>query len=266
MTKIKNLLSIFQKAYEVAATFSIKYGFDWLMFRFGIHDTLYLPTEEGGLIELKTHGDFYIYYDVYITKEYQLSEEIIDLINGHPVIDFGAEVGCSPMYFAEKLPNSIVYAYEPMPNSYMQLEVNSNGYENIVVSDRALADAGTKSLFLSNSDAHSSSFIFTDEKGTDEIEVKTISYSDAKKATGANKIGLFKVDIEGGEIVLLEDQGFIDDVKSGNINAVAIETHQDVRADMWEQFSKLFEAEYRVVEIKEDKALNITSALLVLKS
>ncbi|MBZ0305896.1 MAG: FkbM family methyltransferase [Anaerolineae bacterium] len=81
-------------------------------------------------IHLQTGQRFWVrsLMDIWIIKETCLDHDYethgIGLQDGWTVMDIGAGLGDFTVYAAQKLPNGIVYAYEPFPESYELLQKN----------------------------------------------------------------------------------------------------------------------------------------------
>lgn len=71
-------------------------------------------------------ADQEIYHGVFISREYD-----IDL--GAPlfIVDAGAHIGLSSVFFASKYPNATVIAIEPEPSNFEILLTNVSNYTNI---------------------------------------------------------------------------------------------------------------------------------------
>ncbi len=114
------------------------------------------------------------------------------------ILDCGANIGCSAVYFANKFPGAQIYSIEPEKNHVTLLRFNTILYEQIHVIPAALWDKET--------------FIRVEDKGfgdlgwmtfetaaDDPAAIKTVTISKILAESGFDEIDLLKIDIEGAE-------------------------------------------------------------------
>lgn len=147
------------------------------------------------------------------------------------IVDFGAHIGLSVIYFKLQYPNSKIYAYEANPTAFEILN------ENIFTNN--LNDVTTYNLFV---DTHkgvrevhqdkqgdwlsTTSYISGSWKGTEATSPITIEGTDAKEIINGivnenGKIDLLKIDIEGFEVKVLDH--IKEELKS--IDSLIVEFH-----------------------------------------
>ncbi len=118
------------------------------------------------------------------------------------IVDGGANIGASVLYFLTKYQNTFVYAIEPDPKNFLILEVNTDEFENKFNFEGALASSNDD-LFLI--DPHLSDWGFrTSEQeiiGQNSKKVKCIQPNTILSDEKYSKLFpfIFKIDIEGGE-------------------------------------------------------------------
>ena len=96
----------------------------------GIEHPLFLRT---------TAADLYVFEEIFIRDEYKLPFRISPRL----IIDVGANVGFSSVYFSNYYPNSCVVAVEPVDENFRQLRLNTARYPNIRVLQAALWSSST---------------------------------------------------------------------------------------------------------------------------
>lgn len=138
------------------------------------------------------------------------------------IIDIGANIGDSLIYFKWLYPKSKIYAFEPLPIAYnmMLKNVELNNFKNVNMFNVGLGNKNERIKFYSDKKGTSRlSSINKLEKESDEIQIKKLS--SYKEITRLKKIDLIKIDVEGSEMSILED------IKSILINTkkVIIEYH-----------------------------------------
>jgi FkbM family methyltransferase len=141
------------------------------------------------------------------------------------IVDIGAHIGISVLYFKSIYPASRILAFEPNPLSFKILSENiyNNGLEDIVLVQEAISNTkGTKDFHIDNSQSNwhsNSSFLkggWTGKEDTKCIKVKTTTLEEY-----ANEdIDMLKIDIEGNKLQILKSIKILPRVKN-----IAVEYH-----------------------------------------
>lgn len=123
---------------------------------------------------------------------------------GMTVVDIGAHAGYFSLIGAGCVgPAGTVYAFEPFPASFQQLQRNIalNGYKNIHAVRRAVSDATGVHKFLVNPKGSDRNSLFAGEIswGADSPEVETTRLDDFMEERNWPRVDLIKMDIEGAE-------------------------------------------------------------------
>ncbi|MBP6858734.1 MAG: FkbM family methyltransferase [Candidatus Pacebacteria bacterium] len=114
------------------------------------------------------------------------------------IIDCGANIGISTLYFANKYPEAKIRAFEPQPDAFASLQTNLAGKTNVELIKKAVWDKeGTLELDSSASDASS----LTTTAGNNTITVETTSLIPYLSMP----VDLLKIDIEGAEYTVLKN-------------------------------------------------------------
>lgn len=143
--------------------------------------------------------DILVFKKIFIDKEYNFP--IIHELT--TIIDAGANVGFSAIFFATRFPQAKIIAVEPEPSNYELLLKNIHPYPNIYPVQGAVSNKRGK-FKITNKDADNWNFQFEDSNGSDgEGEFYTIT--DLMEKFGMEKIDFLKIDIEGGEEMLFQD-------------------------------------------------------------
>lgn len=120
------------------------------------------------------------------------------------IIDAGANVGFTSVYFANKYPKCRILAIEPEAGNFGILLKNVELYENITPIKAALWNQNKKINLV---DPGRGSWGFTtsedDENSQDLIDAVTVDYLLEKY--GIDKLDILKIDIEGGEKEVFAD-------------------------------------------------------------
>ncbi len=158
-------------------------------------------------------SDLQVYRQIFVHREYDLKkfpqfaviskayEEIV-ATGGRPVIiDAGANVGLSAIWFARLFPAALVLAVEPDPDNLAMCRLNTEPFANIEVV--AAAIGSTPGAVDLNQDGKSWS-VQTERSETGEIPIVTVDGLIEQAGPGAVSF-IVKIDIEGFESDLFAD-------------------------------------------------------------
>ncbi|MEI9989848.1 MAG: FkbM family methyltransferase [Rhizomicrobium sp.] len=142
------------------------------------------------------------------------------------ILDCGANIGLSSVWFANMFPKAMVVAVEPSKPNFALLKANTAGYPNILPVLGAVWNETTK-LSIENPDADFWSFqVSADSKhqsSSDSVEAFTIG--NLMAMAGAEEILIAKIDIEGAEAALFQSN--IDWIDSTQL--IIIELHDWIK-------------------------------------
>ena len=146
------------------------------------------------------------------------------------VIDLGANIGLSSLYFAYHWPSCRILAVEPNPETYNILESNLAPLFRSGRCRTLQAAVWNSHVKLSSSQApgHFSAFSVHEaaESDTANARINGKTMAEIIAHSGFKAIDLLKVDIEGAEVQLFD--GSVDWLS--RVGSIAIEFHQDTRA------------------------------------
>jgi FkbM family methyltransferase len=183
-------------------------------------------------------SDAQVYEQIFVRQEYGQVLEWFLKMNPvgeiRSILDVGANIGCAALYFCHRFPRADIYCVEPEESNYARLELNIgiNPGRNIRSLRAALSTAPGR-LQLSDD--------FRDRKewGARFVEigpgrsaparsqsVESIDIHELASKSAFDQVDLLKVDIEGGEAVLLEDDKFRQFLRD-NVQRVAMEVHEE---------------------------------------
>ena len=114
------------------------------------------------------------------------------------ILDCGANVGYTSVYFANIYPNADIVSVEPELGNYKMLTFNTNFYDNIKCIRAAIWN---KVTYIKIVDAMSSvtGFMTFDTTADDPNALKTTTIAKLLSESSFNEIDILKVDIEGAE-------------------------------------------------------------------
>lgn len=153
-------------------------------------------------------GDLFVLYEVFLSRCYDVPE--IDPAKIKLVVDLGANIGLTTLYFASRIPEARFICVEPSPGNVELLRKNLAAVPNVVIVEAAAAGS-------------SGALTFDDERPAwggalspcGRIKVEGICMDDLwHRFAGGSRIDLLKVDIEGAEQDLFAgDTGWLDRVE-----------------------------------------------------
>lgn len=135
----------------------------------------------------------YMYKDILFEERYRFKSGIAKPI----IIDAGANIGVSLVYFKNLFPNAEITAFEPDPNIYSYLKRNVEGLDSIDLINKGLFDEVTKIGF--STDQADGGSIY--QNNSNKIEIETCLLSDYLD----EKVNFLKIDIEGAETKVLHE-------------------------------------------------------------
>jgi FkbM family methyltransferase len=145
----------------------------------------------------------------YITTEQYL--EFADLKSGGIVLDMGAYAGITSIIFGRIVSHEgKVYAFEPDPQNYACIHENikiaraAGGLENIKVIEKAVWENSLGLEFSSEGAMGSSATEIVGLARGNILKVPSISIADFCEINDIQKLDFIKMDIEGGEVKVLE--------------------------------------------------------------
>jgi FkbM family methyltransferase len=164
---------------------------------------------------LKT-TDYAVAWQMFWRGDYESPKPLDDV---RSIVDLGANVGYSCLYWCQRYPQSHVTAFEPHPVHLDAIRVNlaRNGLLNRV--KVVGAAAGTRERHSYLTDGRSSSTV-TDQPAAFQIRVLDIFLEQEL----TSKIDILKIDIEGGEYEILSDPRFA----KLDVRALVIEWHNSL--------------------------------------
>lgn len=165
-----------------------------------------------------------LFQEIFVSQTYKA-----DVTSEVPtIIDCGSNIGMSILYFKAMYPRANIIGFEPNPDQYAILEKNiaANGFNNVVIHQKAVGDAtGTVDFFINEDSPGSLNMGLLSRRAeapTIQVEVDLLSNYIPES------VDLLKLDIEGAEesvLVDLEKSG-----KIANCKHIICEYHHHIDA------------------------------------
>ncbi len=154
---------------------------------------------------IRDEADESVMREIFKFREYRIAEDVIEE-TADPILDIGAHAGFFAMYTRLLNEKVKIYAVEPEKNNLAQLKkhLEMNNITGVEIVPGVLAsETGEANLRISK-DSHNHEVV-EQEMGEGEYQkVKSYSLLDLLKKIKVKKVGLIKMDIEGGEFSIIE--------------------------------------------------------------
>ena len=174
-----------------------------------------------------SRGDYGAAYEVFACSYYR-SPRPLDPAGVRHIVDLGANVGMTVLFWLHAYPGARITAFEPHPAHVARLRATLalNGAGARV--DLHESAAGTREDRLELIDAGMSSSVVAPGSVANAIPVRV---EDVFETLLAGPVDILKIDIEGSEFAILDDPRFVD-IRA---RALVLEWHRDARdrASAW---------------------------------
>ncbi len=143
------------------------------------------------------------------------------------ILDVGANVGQSALYYAKAFGSASIYSFEPVGSTFAQLKANTEHEKRIVCSNVGLGSYEHEATIRLTCPTQNSLLNATSEGDSNENTATVrVTTGDAwAAAQGVDRIDLLKVDTEGYDVEVLK--GFRGLFSRGKIKAVLVECEFD---------------------------------------
>lgn len=143
-----------------------------------------------------TGGDLVVFYEVLMDEVYGVPAGRVEPDEVRCVIDCGANVGMSALYFANRYPRAMIYAVEPHPDNFRLLSHNVAGIERVVPIQAAVVGRPRDTVVLSTDLPAWGNSVTDSGVG---VTVPAVTIPQLMAAHCLTSVDLLKVDIEGAE-------------------------------------------------------------------
>ncbi len=246
LSRIRNKVIFVTSISNLGNGFFSKLKIAFIIFWISFRDKIKIPNKQNFIFNLKifnkeisfvftgTHSELLMIEEILCRKSYD-----VEIENPKNIIDLGANIGISTIFFASKYPNSNILSFEPNPDIFDLLKFNSSSFDNVKIFKLAVSDKKDKINFFKNPKHNSSSFEkrFDNDK---EVTVDSVSLDDLVDDFNLDSIDILKFDIEGSEFKVFQD------FKNwSKINIIIGEIHEDLSGgssfDLLKKINELFD-------------------------
>ena len=145
--------------------------------------------------------DLLVLEQVFLDREYHvdpIAPESIEYI-----VDLGSNIGVTAMFWAQRYPRARMALVEPDPDNFKLLQLNTAAFKDrcLLINAAVSDNRGQTSFFRSDREyGHS---ILKPDDSVSEIKVRTLTVPDVLAEAGFPRVDLMKMDIEGGETIVM---------------------------------------------------------------
>jgi FkbM family methyltransferase len=149
------------------------------------------------------------------------------------IFDIGANIGWYSLNWGKQFPNSVIYAFEPIPRThkFCAANITINGLENINLYEIALSDkTKTADYYYSpESSVLASAQNILEYENAKKTRVKVLTLDEFVEKNKINKLDIIKCDVEGAEFQSIK----------GSINTIERD-HPIIILELFHEWSKWF--------------------------
>ena len=170
-------------------------------------------------------SDLHVFHQIFVEDEYRC---VNDASNVDLIVDCGANIGLSSVYFLNHFPQSFVIAVEPVPDNFRMMERNLKPYQDRVKMLNSAIWSHSAPLTISESKYRDGA-----EWSHQVRECKTgeaplfwgLDIGQILKESGRTRISILKIDIEGAEGIVFSHPGYKNWIDK--VDTILIEIHDD---------------------------------------
>ncbi len=149
---------------------------------------------------LRPHtSDYYTFDQVFIKDQYKINLTFIP----KTIIDAGANIGLSAVYFAHRFPQAMIVAVEPDRKNFEMLKKNTQNFTQIQSLCKGIWSRDT-SLKIINAHSVQNAFMVAETTVDDKHAIPAVSIQSIIAQNEWQTIDILKIDIEGSEKEMFE--------------------------------------------------------------
>jgi FkbM family methyltransferase len=142
--------------------------------------------------------DIFIFHEVLGHSPYIIP----DFYKSSPrcIVDLGAHIGLTTLQFKSVFPKAVIHCYEPDPENFILLQLNTKGLPNVVLHHEGVGTEFDKAILYVHQSRHASTSLIRPDNYTNVYEVQcTVKPLDTIICGIDHTVDLIKFDIEGVE-------------------------------------------------------------------
>lgn len=175
----------------------------WLLFKRNIKFlnffSVLLPKFKYPILLRNSTTDVCVFYQVFLAKSYDIYYGIEPKV----IIDCGANIGLTSIYFKNRFPNAKIIAIEPELSNFELLKKNTEKYSNIFCIKSGVWNKSTD-LIIKDGSTGKWGFVVKEVNYQSNDTIPAISINEIIDIYNIDQIDILKIDIEGSEKELFE--------------------------------------------------------------
>ncbi len=190
---------------------------------FGSRDTAIVNIAGAPISVRHNTTDLATLLQIFWNREYEFELAISPDV----IIDGGANVGYSSVYFAQRFPGAQIISVEPHPENFAQLQKNTQGFPQISAVQAAIWHRNEDLGLWDPDEGHWGFRVDTtnESESSQQLMIKGVSIDSLAQQFDFTRIDLLKLDIEGSEKEVFESShNWID-----NVDVIVAELHDKYR-------------------------------------
>lgn len=192
---------------------------------------------------LKVSSDLLVFHQIIKQKEYQIVVDFFktNKLNLTTVIDAGANIGLTSVFFKAHFPNAKIIALEPSEDTFKRLvnNIKNNNLKDTITLKKGLWGHNTYlSPDTSFRDGLDWAFRLIETSDRKDSSIEVVSISNIMNQFNLEFIDFLKIDIEGGEVSVFNNELNLDWLKKVKVLALEIHDEFDCRTDIENTLSK----------------------------
>jgi FkbM family methyltransferase len=212
--------------------------------RFLLYYGYYKLVFRGNLIMRANTSDKGIFQQIFVLGECRVPEGV----NPKVIIDGGAYVGYSSLWYARQFPAAKIIAVEPDDSNFKVLKQHTQSYPNIKIIQAGLWPRRAE-LEVIDPGLFQCGFRVIEVPGKTDRSIRAVTIGQILADYGVDRIGLLKIDIEGAEIELFSENC---DDWINKVDLLVIELHDRLRPGCREAvYSAVDERDFDISQTSE---------------
>jgi FkbM family methyltransferase len=174
-------------------------------------------------------SDVIVLRQVLLNREYELPVGVVPSV----IIDAGANIGMTSVFFANRYPSARILSIEPEISNFKMLVKNTSAYKSVIPIHGALWGRATSVAVRGVAEFSHWGVRVSEESST--VSAPAFTVSDLMGRYGIEFIDILKLDIEGAELEVFETS----DSWIGRVGMLAVETHDRFRPGCSRAFERV---------------------------
>jgi len=170
-------------------------------------------------------SDFEVFRQIFRNEEYNF--EYSQFLGRSPkfIIDCGANVGLASLFFGQKFSDATIIAVEPEKNNFGMLQKNTSCNSRIIPINKGIWK-NTNELDVIDQNLGEWGFVAKESNTNSKNKIQAVTIHDLIKEYSIDEIDILKIDIEGAEYELFEENT---EKWLPKVNLLIIELHDNMK-------------------------------------